>query len=73
MLRSAELAARFDISPRLDCEGRHLGAIAFYNLDVYLVLLVGALLAAAFLYAVFLLLARCVRGGARRTKEEKED
>jgi hypothetical protein len=55
-VKYSEFAARFDLHSKLDMNGRHLSFIKFYNIDVFVAILVVVFL----VISVVFLIGRCV-------------
>lgn len=71
ILDSVEMAARFELADLLNSDGRNMSTVAFYNLDVYLLLFSGTLLLLALFYALLKLVLRCAcRCVGRKAKRD---
>lgn len=72
VLKYTEHAMKFDVAKNLDLPGRHLSLVAFYNLDVWALLIVIFGISAFLLFrvAIFVVNFLLVRIGEGKKKAE---
>lgn len=68
LVKNIEWAAAYDLHSALDLPSRHLSTVAFYNLDVHL--LIFTLLISVFVLLPLLVLKRLFKRKAKKNKRE---